>query len=40
LLNPIEKRRLKPLIVLNVYVFFDRMTPRIGRGDRQHQSNG
>jgi hypothetical protein len=24
------------LIVLNFYVFFDRMTPRIGRGDRQH----
>jgi hypothetical protein len=40
LLNPIEKRGLKPLIVLNVYVFYDRMTSRIGCGDRQHQSNG
>lgn len=39
-LNPIEKRGLKPLIVLNVYVFCDRMTSRIGCGDRQHQSNG
>jgi len=28
------------LIVLNVYVFCDRMTSRIGCGDRQHQSNG
>ena len=28
------------MIVLNVYVFCDRMTPRIGCGDRQHQSNG
>jgi len=40
LLNPIKERGLKPLIVLNVYVFRDRMTPRIGCGDRQHQSNG
>jgi hypothetical protein len=39
-LNPIEKRGLKPLIVLTVYVFCDRMTSRIGRGNRQHQSNG
>ena len=28
------------MIVLNVYVFCDRMTSRIGCGDRQHQSNG
>jgi hypothetical protein len=40
LLNPIEKRGLKLLIVLIVYVFCDRMTSRIGCGDRQHQSNG
>ena len=40
MLNPIEKRGLKTLIVLNVYVFCDRVTPGIGRSDRQHQSNG
>jgi hypothetical protein len=28
------------LIVLDFYIFFDRMTSRIGCGDRQHQSNG
>jgi hypothetical protein len=28
------------LIVLYLYVFFDRMTSRIGRGDRHDQSNG
>jgi hypothetical protein len=28
------------LIVLNFHVFFDRVTSCIGRGDRQHQSNG
>jgi hypothetical protein len=28
------------MIVLNLYVFSDRMTSRIGCGDRQHQSNG
>jgi hypothetical protein len=40
LLNPNVKRCLKPLIVLHVYVFFDRMTSRIGCGNRHHQSNG
>jgi hypothetical protein len=39
LLYPIEKRRLKTLIVLNLYVFLHRMTSCIGRSDRQHQSN-
>jgi hypothetical protein len=40
LLNPVEKRRLKPLIVLNFYIFSNRVTSRISCGDRQHQSNG
>jgi hypothetical protein len=39
LLNPIEERRPKYLIILNFYILFDRMAPRIGGGDRQHQSN-
>jgi hypothetical protein len=28
------------LIVLNFYIFFDRMTPRVGCGNCQYQSNG
>ena len=39
-MNSIEKRGLKTLIVLSVYIFYDRMTSRIGCGNRQHQSNG
>jgi len=27
------------MILLNTYVFYNRMTSRIGGGDRQHQSN-
>jgi len=27
------------MILLNTYVFYNRMTPRIGGGDRKHQSN-
>jgi hypothetical protein len=40
LLNPVEKRGFKPLIVLNFYVFSNRMTSCIGCGNRQQQSNG
>jgi hypothetical protein len=39
LLNPVEKRGLKPLIALNFYIFFDRMTSRIGCGNGQYKSN-